>query len=365
MSGNESDYADLAAHIDHIMCMQNIIYTYVAVPLVVIGLVWNGMAFWVLGKMVHQNATTFLLRVLAVMDSCVVLITVLHLYGTALRKEDGDDTWIQTTTEILGPYVMTYILPVYAVVNVANVWTTVLVGLNRYIVVCHPFQAVRFCTTSKAKKQVICVILCSIVYGLPKFFDYKLQRNADGSALSVKALIENKLYFYIYHVGCAWTFRFLIPAGMLIFFCVRLIIALRVARKQPITRHGAHQDDTRITSMLVFLLGIFLIYQICVYVIALLNMFLPMQRHIRIWLYATFPVIKLSHILNSSVNWLIYVAYIKEFRKILCECCTCSSQQNHVRDLSNLNNMSTVSFDTLPSNENNVVLWHIRSQPEY
>ena len=291
-----------------------IMCTFVIGPVILLGLFGNIIAFCTFSKMVPQNATTFLLRSLAITDVCVLLDMTIHIYLWTI--ELYGDSWV-SIAKLIHPYVKTYIAPCFYILRLANVWITVIVGFHRYIVVCRPLQAARLCTTSHARKQVVCVILISTAFVVPRFFE-----------------LNNMLYVYIYTVGCIFAFKFLIPLGMLLFFYVRLIASLHIARRQNLGRQSSCNVDSRVVSMLIILLGIFLVTHAANFCYVFLRVFKSHSLDVRISLSYTLYIVQFGIILNSSVNCLIYMVYIKEFKRIVCKRCTHNSEQNQVYELS-------------------------------
>ena len=299
------------------------IYMIVVGPLALLGLIGNITAFCTFGKMTHENATTFLLRTLAVIDSCVLICGSILLYGYSLIHYE--DARVKRISTALWPFLIVFIPPLGNIAIVANIWTTVAIGMNRYIAVCRPLRAARQCTCRRARKQVLCIVFFSVVYVLPRFFEHKLTRTADGAHYDVEVMIDNdKWYYFIYHVGCKIIFCFLIPFAMLSFFCVRLITSLNASRRRPIEHHGGRITNTRVTSMLVVLLVIFLACHIPNHLHSILRTVFVHSLHYP----SAGPVTILGDILNiilfvnSSVNWVIYFVYIREFRRLQCKICT-------------------------------------------
>ena len=317
-------YGDLQQELAQRQHYTAVVYTFIAGPLMLAGFIGNAIAFRTLGRLTHQNAMTFFLRGLAIVDTCVLLLSVAFLCpflvyllaSPALAK--------------LNPYLSTYVVPIHSIAIVVNVWTTVVIGMNRYIALCRPLDATRLCTTSRARKHMICIILLSIVYGLPGFLFSKITKRANGFAESVPYLAHNIWYVYIYLLGGDLLFRSLIPFCLLLFFCVRIITALRASRKQQLDRHGGRQVDRKITSMLLILLGVFLVCSLLVFVVYLFIFFgfKPL-----VFSFIGPPITYLAYILNSSVNCLIYLGYMGEFRKLLCERCNQRSSQNQDLEL--------------------------------
>ena len=325
MGDNESEYFLGAKRHD-----ENTITIYMIVvgPLALLGLIGNIIAFLTFRKMVPGNATTFLLRALAVIDYCVLFCGTTLLYGYSLSHHV--DTHIKRISTTVWPFIIVFIPPIGNIAIVANNWTTVAIGMNRYIAVCRPLQAAMLCTISRARKQVLCIVFFSIVYVLPRFFQHKLTRTPDASRFNVEVLIDNnEWYYFIYHVGCKLIFCFLIPLAMLSFFCVRLITSLRASRWQPKDHHGGRHTNRSVTSMLVVLLGIFLACHIPNHLQSILRtvfvhgLHYPSPREVSI-LGDIFNIILL---MNSSVNWIIYFVYIREFRRLQCKRCSNGAKQ--------------------------------------
>ena len=308
--------------------------TFVFVPVILLGHVGNIMSFVTWGKMINQNAVTFLLRTLAIIDSCILLCSMFRMFTHKSATMFYVDDWFYTAADMLWPYTWAYVFPLTHIASLANILTSMCIGLNRYIVVCKPFHATRLCTVSRAKTQVICIILVSILVLLPSFFAIKVQTTRDGSPYIVNTLSNNKLYYYIYEIGCHIVCGSLVPFGILLFFCVRIIMTLRAARRQPIDRHGDRLQETRVTSMVLVLLGVFILCHIYWWIHLFCVFFLPDTFYYQMWKNYSLSCAEFLVILNSSVNWVIYSMYINEFRKTLCQRCCHPSQANEEFELS-------------------------------
>ena len=205
----------------------------------------------------------------------------------------------------------------------ANTWTSMVIGMNRYIAVCRPLHADRICTASHARKQIVCVIIFSMVYSLPRFLEYRWI--GGDKTFGLKELDHGDTwYFYIYVVGCDITFRYVIPLSLLLYFCVRLVLTLRAVRRVPqINRHGGRNVNNRITMMLVVLLGVFLVCQTPNILTRIWDIFVLYEfSFLCEWSYMVINYISpLCIIFNSSVNCLIYIVYNGRFRRMLCKGC--------------------------------------------
>ena len=99
-------------------------------PMIFLGLVGNIISFFIWGRLKHQNSLTFLLRTLAVIDSCLLLVEVFRVL-TSVNSGFYVDGWLYTAADVLGPYTRAYIHPVIYMALLANILTSVCIGMNR------------------------------------------------------------------------------------------------------------------------------------------------------------------------------------------------------------------------------------------
>ena len=269
--------------------------------LVLLGLVGNIVSFLTFGKM-PKNATTFLLCSLAVIDSSFLLLTAIPFAMKPYAVQ-----WVGCC-DLSFRFITNFFKASSRIACMAVVWTSVITGMNCYIVVCPPHQAARLCTPSRARKQLLWTVLFSIVYALPRVFRYK----------STKMSKAWQKYFYV--IGCKMAFRLAIPFAMLLFFfSVWIIATLTQARRS----HWVCMEDAMWTAesplILVTIILVFLICNSPNFIYDILRI---------IWITSSWEHGLLSTtggmllILISSCNWVIYFAYIQEYRMKQCERCT-------------------------------------------
>jgi hypothetical protein len=115
------------------------------------------------------------------------------------------------------------VLPCTFIVQTATIWLTVLVGVNRYVAVCHPYQATRLCSIRQARRQVLIVIVSSIAYCIPKFFFGYIQQVSGSkplpnilslsSASSTAIAWTNDYYMNSLNVASSTTSAFSLDSG--------------------------------------------------------------------------------------------------------------------------------------------------------
>lgn len=152
---------------EHCLLYWFIMYTVLTSALCILGFLGNAVSFAVFWVDRQKTSTSFLFQCLCVVDN-LLLVTVFPLY--VLPYFSLYTGMLQTFMKQAFAYVPVYVLPCTFIVQTATIWLTVLVGVNRYVAVCHPYQATRLCSIAQARKQVLVVLLCSVIYCIPKFF---------------------------------------------------------------------------------------------------------------------------------------------------------------------------------------------------
>ena len=285
--------------------------------LCILGLIGNTIAYNIFGRMKHRNSTTFLLQALAVIDSCVLILglPMLSWPGFAMYLKWGYREFI-----LVEPYMMKYVRPFVLSAVMATIWTCVLIGVNRYIAVCKPFKANTLCTLSKARKQLICIVLFSLAFPLPRIFEVAI-KTADNSTqiiLSRSDMGANQWYRIIYYFGCDAVFRYLLPFTVSLFIAVRLCMALRTTQQHSLVRHGRLALRNQVTRMLTVLQVVFLACHTPPMLARLLSHLYSEKQKCGGFLFYMHDITDTLIIFNSSLNCLIYIIFMSEFRRTLC-----------------------------------------------
>jgi hypothetical protein len=154
VAGNNSLTA--APHCD---LYEFIINTVIIGTVCIVGLLGNITSFIVFWKDKVKTSSSYLFQALSVIDS-VLLVLVFPLYCVTKFAEY---TEVLPHYDAVYPFVLVYVYPCAFVAQTATIWVTVLVGVNRYIAVCKPYQAPRLCTVVQARRQLAAALLCHLV----------------------------------------------------------------------------------------------------------------------------------------------------------------------------------------------------------
>ena len=280
-----------------------IIYTLIVGILVVFGIIGNSLAFAVFWKGNFKSSTTFLFMCLALTDS-VVLLTAFMIYSIkSVSIYMSGKTFFPSYT-IIGLYLFAAFL--YVVSHTITMWMTVLIAVNRFIIVCRPLRASEWCTNSKVKKQVAAVLVLAILYNIAIV--------GGTVVMHLVVTITEPLYIFILDAICT----LILPICILALLNIRLIQALNTHRRMQIQNRSIQKDNST-TFVLVIVVVVVIICQVP----QVFNFFLHNAR-------STFTntcdsLFYLEHIsvtlvvLNSAVNFIIYIVCNKRFRAVLIE----------------------------------------------
>ena len=284
----------------------------------IMGLVGNIISFLVLSKAHGHSPMFFVLRAVAISDAVFlfgvfVLQSVVNIYHWT-----GVCKWCF----LYRGYMQFSFWPILMITQMTTVWLTVLVSLERYVAICFPLNSATICTMSKVRKAVFLIYTTSILYNIPRYFEFKV----DGEGLKKTALGAHEVYRYLYAGVLYSLMLFFIPLLMLIFFNFKLVMALKEGKKQWETLQFRQKKEQNLT---IIPLTIVLVFFICgvpslaVNVLDSMNPYLLERPS-----YVVFLVIaNLLVVLNSACNFIIYCLLGKKFRSKLIEMfhCKCAN----------------------------------------
>ena len=224
------------------------------------------------------------------------------------------------------------IVPLNAIFRTATIWTPVLVGIHRYIVVCKPLQAARICTVGNARRHFVCVLLLSFALNFPEFLRFHVigvAVNATGHNVTYTATrthMGSSPWFKIgYDKVCRTAIiNYAIPVVWLVFVTVRLLQSLHSSRRRRMElsegqRQG--QTDRRAEWMVVVVLIVFLICHTSLPMSETLGYLNVVKRGSSVcdgFYFIMFKICYLMIYFNSSVNCIIYLTFNRNFRLMLC-----------------------------------------------
>lgn len=128
-----------------------ILLLYIPPVLIILGTFGNVFSFLILkNRAMLKFSTYFYLMVMAVADTLVLYVGLLRLWVgelTGLDIRDRTD-WTCKLTNVIGYTVSDF-----------SVWLIIAVTVERYMVVCHPFQASSVCSSARAHRIVAALLI--------------------------------------------------------------------------------------------------------------------------------------------------------------------------------------------------------------
>ncbi len=294
------------------------LYTVAMGLLCLFGLVGNTISFLVLHKDRTTPVATFLLQVLAVVDNIFLLLWMIHYsvksYFRAYEVTDLGAPWLYTR-------VVTF--PLLYMAQTETIWLTVVIALNRYMAVCLPYKAPHLCTVINVYKEVIVVTAFSIAYNIPRFFEIQITHVNGTIGYERTSLWNSQIYKTVYVDALYYLFTFVLPLLILVFVNTRVTIAYQAIRKRKrrMTTNRRSENENNITLVMIVIVLIFILCQAPARIVQLVWSY--KFPHCHTYQYYIIHATNVLEVLNSSVNFLIYLLCRKRFRDIIIEyvCC--------------------------------------------
>ena len=309
-----------------------------------VGFCGNIVSFFVLRKDGSSPVAAFQLQALAVADNFLLFFWTNHFVVGYLLRYLGVG-WTESPHWLW--YYRVYAYPMMYVGQSETIWLTVLIAVNRYIVVWMPLKARLICTARTIRMQVLAVTVFSILYNGPRFFELAVE-SATISDVNVTSnltvnvkpnniyryteLGNNALYRHIYGDIMYQIVTFALPLALLAFFNTSVMFAFYKAfkRRQSLTGTAVTRHETNENNLTLLMIAVVLIFMVCQ---------APARVVQHVWNYQTDPCSPENYTqhfsstleaINSSVNFVVYFTFRRRFRRILqrscLRCCPCSGE---------------------------------------
>ena len=290
--------------------------------LCLLGIAGNVVTFVVFLMDTIKTSSSFLFQALAVVDT-FFLITTAFLFPARSNE------WFSNHMQA---YVQVYIFPFASIAQTAAIWGTILIAVNRYIAVCIPFQAARWCTVRQARIQFIILIVCAVAYCIPEFFRSQLitmnipTYGANGTLTINRATNTafGRASVFVYKNVMYFIFLLALPLLIVTLLNVRLIYALNELRKKRSEMQSLRQQqDNNITLVLIVVIFIFIFCQVPALFNQIFWYVLPKKANNELEkcnFHDYFREISNTLVIfNSAVNFVIYCLFNTRFRQVLQE----------------------------------------------
>ncbi|XP_013414301.1 FMRFamide receptor [Lingula anatina] len=300
-----------------------IMNVYVTGILCVFGVIGNILSLIILLQDKKKSITFYLLRAVAVADTCLLITTLFVYVLPAVYPYTGELKFFSWNM----PYLQAWVWPFAMMAHTGAVWTVVTVTFDRYIAVCIPYRAKFLRTIERGRAGIGLVTAFSVLYNLPRFFDVQVKEIYDFCENVTRVYFDLNLYAYSgYRIGYVIVSYFAIniicPISILTYLNIRLIMALRRGqrRRASIGRASmsAKKDDHNVTLLLIVIVIAFILCQLPSVVTQAMYAWQE-QLGTKMLMFQRFyvPFSNAMVILNSSINFLIYCVFGRSFRRMM------------------------------------------------
>uniref|UniRef100_A0A182SM78 G-protein coupled receptors family 1 profile domain-containing protein n=1 Tax=Anopheles maculatus TaxID=74869 RepID=A0A182SM78_9DIPT len=136
-----------------------------------IGILGNIFSMVILSRPQMRSSINYLLIGLARCDTVLILTSVLIFGLCAIYPHTG---YLYYYHYQIFPKISLVVYPLAMIAQTASVYLTLTVTLERYVAVCHPLRARALCTYGRARLYVVGILIFSILYNLPRFWEVTL-----------------------------------------------------------------------------------------------------------------------------------------------------------------------------------------------
>lgn len=330
-----------------------------------LGIIGNILSVIILTRSVMRSSTYSYLTALALSDTFFLFFSLLILSKDSKKPQriiSWDDEWYV--------YLFPYVHPACVTCQLTSIWLTLAFTVDRYIMICHPFQAEGMCSVSRARKVIIALCIGGVFFNIPRFFEYHTvtpivtTENRTQPVIDLTDIAKTSEYRTIIHSWLYFFFVAGVPFLTLLVLNIFLIIAVHNSRKKgkQINAKEKHRNNT--TIMLISVVVIFLF---CQGPALISRMVWAFENSLAIsqWPWIVFgEVSNFLVIVNSAVNIVPYYFFGRKFRRqfwrLFCRCLltkeeirklarslSISVDQRRLSNVSKMNNQELQNFHNL------------------
>jgi len=170
------------------------------------------------------------LQALAVVDTLVLISTLLIQSFRRIGWTAYDNVY---------RYIFIVFYPMIYSVRLVDNWLIVLLTVNRYIAVCQPLKIHTRCGTARTWSIIIIMAVASVLFSLPRCFEYKLVDNGVHEFVPT-SLAHDRVYMIFYRTSLFFVVMYLAPMSLMMILNGMLVVALRRSQRHRVTTLRCH-----------------------------------------------------------------------------------------------------------------------------
>lgn len=216
------------------------------------------------------------LILLAIVDTLVLLTSIL-MYGIS-NAVLIDSQKHRVLRYYISTFIRVWMFPLAIMTKTLSIFTVVSMAITRYIAVCWPFKAAKWCSLKYTAIQITIFYITGIALHITEFFEFSMYWNKVGLPYTYYGPLKNTQQYMFYKFTARPIITFYLPLLTLVILNCRLIYALRQAshRRAHMTNEvsgtatsgnssmgssGQKRDkkEEGITRMMVLVIGVFIL----------------------------------------------------------------------------------------------------------
>ena len=184
---DEGDFTE-SLWLSQVMTMYLEINVYATMATIcIVGVIGNLLSFYTFGKLRMKNSSTTLLRALAFVDSWLLFTYLFENIVDVIYLTIRYVSFSGASTTLYNVLKFGILWNVFPFACTAVIWTPVMLGIHRYIVVCQPLSAVRICTAANARKHFIYILVFYGIINFPGLFEFRIEKSqSQNNATDLK-----------------------------------------------------------------------------------------------------------------------------------------------------------------------------------
>lgn len=280
-----------------------------------IGLIGNIISAIIFSRPTMRAPINTFLTALSIVDA---FVSFLALPVFVVPYLDG-----QFSKKIFDPYypfVVVFVYPMSMIAQTMSVWILVLVTVERYVAVCHPFVAgSSFILALRPKRALAIAFLLAILLNLTRFWEFAFDDKADSGYREL--LRKNELYYLLYYTIVYLLTHYFVPFLLLFYLSMRILLAMRTARKEQLQRLQNSRFERQHTSHMIVIIAVS--FFLCNSLSFALNIweagdsYLFQDEETAKSAYFLLTLSNTLIIFNSSITFVIYYRFCRRYRRLL------------------------------------------------
>lgn len=297
---------------------------YIGIPVVIVGLMTSIISFVMFTIDRNTPLTTrILLMTVATTDIMFLPLASINAIAYALCNRKCRE---QSSINVL--LLVSMVRLFGNIVEMIRNWVMVIIGMERFLLICHPLRSKRLWTRKRVVYLIIATAVLSTIVRIPSIIDNVIYAHRNLSYAHLTKILSN------IHVLTDTLFLTIMPLGFLSVFGVRIYACLRKSKQLRTqnsfiikSHHFNCQRQLRVNQVILAALGAFWIFMMPSLPLIVLQL--------RTWnasmttcsiQYATYTlayITTLGTLFNSSANFFVYVLYSRRYRKLLLKMLSC------------------------------------------